>query len=156
MRVPAAAFLCCFLVLSAGCRRKQPPAAAGQPAAPMIYELPVGDRTYEDRLLRGFYESVGAWRWTARRFAVSLDAPPPLEARTLLELDFTVPSELLNEARTVTLTASVNGKQVGKRTYAKTGRYEILLEVPQSLLRQTPAQVEFELDKAVKDPSNGR
>ena len=80
----------------------------------MVYELPVGDRSYEDRLVRGFYESTGGWRWTAGQFAISLDAPPPREARTILGLDFSVPNELLDQVRNVTLTARVNGKVVGR------------------------------------------
>jgi cephalosporin hydroxylase len=156
MRIFATAVFCFALVVSAGCRRKPAPAAARPPDAPMIYEIRVGDQTYEDRLLRGFYESTGGWRWTARTFAVSLDAPPPLEARTFLDFDFDVPVELLNEVRSVTLAARVNGKQLGKPAYTKPGRYQISLEVPLSLLKQTPALVEFELDKAVKDPATGR
>ena len=62
MRSSAAAVLCFALVLSAGCKRKPAPASARPPGAPMIYEIPVGDRTYEDRLVRGFYETTGGWR----------------------------------------------------------------------------------------------
>ena len=168
MRVPAAAYLFCFLMLSAGCRRERTPAAGQAPAAqqseaaatpapaPEVYEIPVGDRVYEDRLLKGFYEPTGGWRWTARTFAVSLDVPPPVEAPTTLGLDFTVPTELMNEVRTVTLAARVNGKEVGRLAYAKSGRYGLALEIPQPLLKQSPARIEFELDKAVKDPATGR
>jgi cephalosporin hydroxylase len=50
----------------------------------------------------------------------------------------------------------VNRQQVGKQRYEKAGRYYLHLNVPVSAVAQTPALVEFELDKAAKDSANGR
>ena len=132
MNKRASALVCCTVVLSVAvlpaCRRKEPaktgtpvqtsapretglPAMTGipAPARPKVYELLVADRLSQDRLLRGFYDGTEGWRWTARKFAVSVDAPPPLDALTYLDLNFTVPSELINEVHEVTVTVRVNG-----------------------------------------------
>ena len=69
----------------------------------------------KDRLLRGFFEGTNAWKWTGRRFAVLLDAPPPLDAPTYLVLDFNAPDELMSQVKEVTVTARVNGQSVGSQ-----------------------------------------
>ena len=106
-------------------------------------------------MLRGFYESRGAWRWTARCFAVSLD-PLPADRATWVELDFTLPIEVTNEFRTVTLVGRVNGIEVGREAYWKPGRYRFARFVPLPALRQKPAEVEFELDRSITDPKTDR
>lgn len=117
--------------------------------------IAIGDRGFESRLLRGFYESTGAWRWTARVFAVSLD--PPLSGRdAYLELDCVFPRELMTEAKTVTLAARVNGREVGRQTYSNTGRRIFVSRVPLAALDRKPAVVEFELDKSARDSPGGR
>ncbi len=45
---------------------------------------------------------------------MSLDVPPPFDQPTELEIDFQVPSELINVVHNVTVTARVNGVQVNK------------------------------------------
>jgi cephalosporin hydroxylase len=158
--------VCILAVLSISCRRKEtaPPAAAAEPkhetaaATPpaMVFELTVADPALKDRLLRGFYDGTNAWKWTGRQFAVSLDAPPPLDAPTYLVLDFNAPDELMNVVKEVTLTARVNGQVVGSKKYTASGRYFLQCSVPLALLKKSPAEVEFELDHAAKDPANGR
>jgi len=118
--------------------------------------MEVKDESLQNRLLRGFYEvREGGWRWTARVFAVSLD-PPPTEKATYLELDFTLPVELMGEFQTVSLMARVNGVEVGKQSYNKEGRYVFTRHVPLPALKQRPAEVEFELDKSITDARSGR
>jgi cephalosporin hydroxylase len=117
--------------------------------------MAIGDRGVEGRLLRGFYESTGAWRWTARAFAVSLD-PPPSGRDAYLELDFDFPRAVMTEARTITLAARVNGREVGRQTYDSTGRRIFVSRVPVAALDRKPAVVEFELDKSARDRNGGR
>ncbi len=119
----------------------------------MVYELAVADRAFQDRLVQGFYIGNEGWLWTARRFAVSLDVPPPREKVAYLELDFSAPSELMKSVHMVNVTARVNGREVGRHLYKAEGRYHMTLPVSAPLLKQTPALVEFELDKAAKDPA---
>jgi len=149
--------LCAFTIVSAGCRDKRAaPAPSPTHAGPKIYEVDVSSQALQDRLLRGFYDGTVGWKWTARQFAVSIDAPPPRDQPSLLILDFTAPNELIDAVGAVTLTARVNRHQVGKQRYEKAGRNNLSFDVPVSALEQTPARVEFELDKAFKDPANGR
>jgi len=180
MRRRAVVILCCLLVLIGGCRRKrrrdtqEHAAVAASPMAPSATpvqttdssvppgwsepaasEIGVGDITYEKRLLRGFYESKGGYRWSGRTFAVAVDPPQPL-ARTFLELDFGIPSELINEVKSVTVVGRIEHREIVRRTYTRTGREFLSGEVPLKLLKKTPTVVEVELDKAAKDPDNGR
>lgn len=106
------------------------------------------------RAVRGFYDGSDEWKWTERTFAVSLD--PPQGDSTILEMDFGVPPELLRQVPAVTITAKVNGLEVGKQKYDTEGRYTFMRRVPPQALRQRPALVEFELDKAAKDTEHGR
>jgi len=156
-----------FLVCAAfGCRSKGKAPAASTPASEprqepalppaMVFELRVADAGLKDRLLRGFYEGTNAWKWTGRQFAVLLDAPPPLDAPTYLVLDFNAPDELMKVVKEVTVTARVNGEVVGSQKYSASGRYFFQCSVPLPLLKKSPAEVEFELDRAAKDPDNGR
>lgn len=166
MKTGFLAVVCFAAVLSSSCRRKEtaPAAAAAEPkhettpaASPaMVFELTVADPALKDRLLRGFYDGTNAWKWTGRQFAVSLDAPPPLDAPTYLVLDFNAPDELMSVVKGVTVTARVNGQVVGSQKYTASGRSILQCSVPPALLKQSPAEVEFELDHAAKDPANGR
>jgi cephalosporin hydroxylase len=54
------------------------------------------------------------------------------------------------------VTARVNGQVVGSQKYTASGRYFLQFSVPPALLKKSPAEVEFELDHAAKDPANGR
>src|SRR5207245_901885 len=100
------------------------------------------------RLLRGFYEATGVWRWTARKFAVSLDVPQPL-APMYLEMDFTLPDEVMRQVPGITLVARVNHHEIGRKNYDKVGRYDFSSNVPLELLKKTPCEIEFEVDKSI-------
>jgi cephalosporin hydroxylase len=154
-----------FVGLLACSRKEAPPSARKQeaataPATPaipsVVYDLRVADPAYKDRVLRGFYDATQGWRWTSRKFAVSLDAPPPLDSPTFLVLDFNAPDELMNAAHDVTVTARVNGQAVGSKKYTKAGRYFLQFNIPLELLKKSPAELEFEVDHTAKDPENGR
>jgi hypothetical protein len=121
-------WVCCSAVLSLisiGCRRpnhepKGNPMPTSSvpvtkrssepaPGALKTSELSVTDPLFQDRLLRGFYGGTPGWKWTGREFAVSLDVPPPLDAPTELNMDLSIPSELINAVHQVTVTTRVNG-----------------------------------------------
>ena len=119
-----------------------------------VSDFVVGDRVYEKRLLRGFYEPNGGWRWTARKFAVSLDVPQPV-APMFLEMDFNLPSEVMSQVSKVTLIARVNQREIARNTYNKADRYYFSHNVPLEALKKTPAEIEFEVDKSIKDQEHG-
>src|SRR5579864_6243567 len=138
-RTLAVVCLCCLAVLGAACNRRHQssekqseavpnPAPGAIPAAsapttapanapldasyaPKVSDLRVADKIYEKRLLRGFYETNGGWRWTAHKFAVSLDVPQPL-APMYLEMDFNLPNEVMNQVPSVTLITRVNHQEI--------------------------------------------
>jgi cephalosporin hydroxylase len=139
-------FLCFLMAGGCGCRLLRP-----RP----LSEIMMTETKHTDRFLRGFYELQQAWRWTSRVFAVSLD-PPQTERATYLELDCNIPIEIMNEFRSVTLIARVNGVEAGRQTFYKDGRYYFTRYVPVAALRKKPAVVEFELDKSATDSKTGR
>jgi cephalosporin hydroxylase len=140
-----------------GCRKHKPPAAAvaDERGAKLTSasELDIGDEAYAPFLLRGFYASEGDWRWTARKFAVSL-TPPAGNEPVYLELDFALPAKRAVPA--IVITARVNGVEVGRTRFSKTGRNTFGAPVPAAALRKSPAEVEFELDRGFRPPDDDR
>jgi cephalosporin hydroxylase len=106
----------------------------------------------KDRILRGVFPGTEGWRWTSPAFAFSLD-PPAVSKPVYLELDFTVPDEL---KLPVTVAAKVNGTEVARQTYEKSGRTVLAGRVPPALLEHRPATVEFSADQTYRDPDTSR
>jgi len=121
---------------------------------PVVSEVLLANDQHKDRILRGIYPGEGGWRWTAPSFAFALD--PPQAAKTFLELDFTVPEELMEKNSEVTLVCKVNGLEVTRRSYRKPDRYLLASPVPPDALKRLPAEVEFTVDRSVSDPGKGR
>jgi len=147
-RIAAAAGVWCLIWYGGSCARQRHP-------HPVVSEILLADGQPQDRVLRGIYEDQGLWRWTAPSFAFALD-PPPAGKPAFLELDFTVPQELMEKTPNVTLAARVNGIEVVRRNYQKAGRYLLAAKVPAEALRKAPAEVEFTVDQSVADPGKGR
>jgi cephalosporin hydroxylase len=146
------------LLISPACQRKPKSAprldAAGERLG--ASEIAIGDPVYQPLLLRGFYESEGGWRWTARRFAVAI-TPPAGKDSTSLVLEFNLPIEVTRTIPAVLLTARVNGVDVGHKRYTAEGRHEFSAPVSDRLLpADQPAEIEFELDRGVHDDGRNR
>jgi cephalosporin hydroxylase len=140
--------LFCLLLMGSGCTRSRHP----QPA---VSEILLADGQHQDRMLRGIYAGEGLWRWTAPSFAFALDPPPGAKA-TFLEMDFTVPQELMEKTPNVTLVSKVNGVEVARQNYRKADRYLLACKLPVEALKRWPAEVEFSVDQSVADPGKGR
>ena len=123
--------------------------------SPPVSQISLAEESHQSRILRGVYPGKEGWRWTAQSFAVSLDPPPPGKA-TFLELDFSLPQEVMSQTRAITLTAKVNGVEAARQRYARGGRYVFACRVSPQALKRRPAEVEFALDQSIKDPGNGR
>lgn len=135
-----------------------PAAATPAPAADSgdrISEIGIGDKSHQKQLLRGFYESSGDWRWTARSFAIALDPPAPPQP-TFLEFEFSLPVETMNALGEVTITAKADGEQIARETHNKTGRYFLYARLPAKVLSKRPVEISFELDRSFKDSATGR
>jgi cephalosporin hydroxylase len=149
-----------LLISISGCRRRpkaQPVQAITEEANAKLAasQIDIGDPAYEALLRSGFYGPEGGWRWTARKFAVTLTPPPGREA-TLLVLDFSVHPDAIKSNQAVTLTAKVAGVEVGRRRYAKAGKYQFVALVPPKALEKQPAIVEFEIDKTFRTSGDDR
>src|SRR5438874_319165 len=103
------AVLVCLVLMGSGCTRHR------HPQTP-VSEVLLSNDQHKDRILRGVYPGEGLWRWTAPSFAFALD-PPAATKATFLELDFTVPQELMEKNPNVTLIAKVNGVEVARQNY---------------------------------------
>ncbi len=159
--------ICLFIaVLAGGCQKtKMPQAKQEAPQAQAtpdaqsdsspVTEFAVGDRFAEERLVHGFFEAHGPWRFTAKNFALRVDVPQPVAA-TLLDLDFNVPGELMRVVPDVTLTCRFNGQEILKKRYTAPGRRYEEIPVPTRLLAKSPADIEFEVDRTYRDEEHKR
>jgi len=125
----------------------------GQPPA-VVSELVMANEQHKERVLRGVIPGGGLWRWTAPAFAFSLD-PPPGADPTYLEMDFTVPQELMEKNPSVTLVSKVNGVEVDRRNYQKADRSFLAVKLPAEALKRLPAEVEFAVDHSFDNPPKG-
>jgi hypothetical protein len=103
------------------------------------------------QLLSGFHSvEAGAWRWTERRFSVSLARPPKTgQNGATLSVKLTVPPVSIEQLKSLQLTAVVSGSALDPETYTAPGDYVYRRAVPASLLGSDPVRVDFSLDKAI-------
>ena len=139
---------CLVLSITSGCGRGRKEAAA-------ISEIVMAGQAHNERILRGVYPGEGAWRWTSPAFAFKLD-PPAASKPAYLEIDFTVPEELMEKQVPVTVVAKVDGAEIARSTYGKAGRNLLACRVPEQLLTRRPAEVEFSVDRSFTDPATSR
>jgi hypothetical protein len=127
-----------------------PPSAAEPPSGALLSSVHMGDPAAAAQLLEGFYGvEQGVWRWTARKFSVALQ-PPAAAQDTQIEFKFTLPEAVAERLKSVTLTARVNGADIGSETYEQAGDQVFSKPVPAGALQGGALNVEFELDKALQ------
>ncbi len=144
---PAAA-----LLLLAGCHRVKAPSSV----------VHMGDAATANQLLGGLYRVEGgagdtAWRWTGPDFSLALAPPPaaPHGARLLLRLYF--PETQIQKLGPMTLTAFIDGEPLAPETYAQSGSYDFVRDVPACFLNTNVLPVTFSFDPyAPKSESDGR
>jgi hypothetical protein len=119
---------------------------AGQP----VTDVSASDLTVANRL-EGFHQvEAGEWRWTTRRFAVTLDAPDLSgQALVRLMLHLHLPGSSLEKLGPVTLTAAIGGRALPPETYRQPGRHTFTRDLEAEWLRPGPNRIEFVLDKAL-------
>ncbi len=105
----------------------------------------------EGQLVGGIYAvENNAWRWTAGDFGLVLATPPGASSNGAhLVLAFNIPDVIIRRTGPVTLSAYVNGAEVGARTYIAAGSQNFSAIVPAGLLSESPAGVDFHLNKRV-------
>ena len=136
-----------LVVLLTSCGGPREPSSPVQPVHRLEF---AAEETYEERLLGGFYpREKDTGRWTHQSFAVQLD-PPITEDPIYLELAFTLPERLTAVSGSVTLSASMNGQDLGSETYSAKGTHLFFREMPKETSQGEPLEFEFELDRAFK------
>lgn len=142
-----------LLLLLPACKSRKPAAAptgaASAPASPAS-TFAVGDPRYEHQLLHGFYEPERSWRWTKKTFAVRLVTPAgSAQKGARLQLRFGIPDPAIQNLKTITLSASINGDNLMPQIYEKSGQFSYIRDVPTADLQADAVPVEFTLDHAL-------
>lgn len=142
-----------LLAATAGCRQKYRPNPAATIDEPeeLASSIEVGDPRADAQLLYGFHASEGQhWRWTMKKFAVSLRPPPGgplLGAR--LEMRFTLLDAVAEKLKDLSITATVNGRRLAPFHVTHPGDQKYSMLVPKRVLAGDAVTVEFELSRAV-------
>ncbi len=131
----------------------------GDGLSQLLSSVNVANPRGEPQLLRGFYPlEQGIWRWTAKNFSVILAVPPPVEGHQPdLDLRATLPDSL-RPYLPITLSAEVNHQQIGTHVFSELVREQLVtFPIPEGVLTEEPAIVEFTLDKGIEpSESDGR
>jgi hypothetical protein len=136
----------------AGCRMKKKAAAkVSEDDGQMASIVNMADPRTAVQLTRGFHVVEGdAWRWTMKTFSVAL-RPPQNSGKSgaKLLMRFAIPEALINRLGPMTLSARVNGVDVGSQTFSKPGDGVFERDVPAKALDAEVVIVDFALDKAM-------
>jgi hypothetical protein len=148
--------LLAVLAALVGCKQKKVQARLtveeSPVAAPALAStVHTGDPKSAGQLVAGFYGiEAGAWRWTARSFAVALHTPAgSLQKGAVLQFKFTVPAVSIEKLGSLTLSASVNGAALAPQTISSPASHTYQRDVPPGVLTGDTVRVEFQLDKAL-------
>ncbi len=157
MRRLIAAFAALTLVTmaSGGCRIKKKAAATKAAAVEEDGELAsvlsVAEPRTAAQLTRGFYAvEANQWRWTAKNFSVALHPPKgSAENGAVLQLNLSIPDVIFNRLGPITVTARVNGTDLGPQTFSQAGEAVLKRDVPAAALKSDVVAVDFSLDKGL-------
>jgi hypothetical protein len=111
----------------------------------------MGDPRAAVQLTRGFHGLENqSWRWTMKDFTATL-RPPARAAATgaSLQLKFTIPDVMFNRVGPMTISARVNGLDLGPQTYSQTGDFNYTRDVPATALSGDAVSVDFHVDKGL-------
>lgn len=145
--------LAALLLASPGCKRKRHPnpMATIEDESPLASSVSMADTAASSQLLAGFHAvEQGAWRWSARKFSLSLAVPENAATRgATLELKAALPDAIAQQMLGVTITPTLGGHTLTPRKLDQTGEHVIAFDVPASLLNTAAVIVDFELDKSI-------
>src|SRR5689334_10616347 len=146
--------LLALLVCTAGaCKRREREKARvetiEETTPSLASTINMGDPRSSAQLIKGFHGiEQNAWRWTMGHFSVTLRPPlsAPQKGATLV-VKFAIPGTVLEQVKSMTLSANVNGTPIAGETYTKPGEQIYSKEVPASALGADAVTVEFALHK---------
>jgi len=145
---------------TAGCKREQKvvhvQATEEETGPRLAANVSMADPKLEPQLLSGFYGIEGnAWRWTAKKFSVTLRTPSGgAQNGGVLDLELSVPDVVIQKLKSVTLSANAGDSALPPETYTKSGQYSYKRDVPPAALTRGSLRVDFSLDKIVP-PTGG-
>jgi hypothetical protein len=154
----------CLLLLGAGTgctefvqpRNSRPDTISNEDVAqiqPVIHSdsFTMNDLDMSRQLVAGVYPvESNRWRWTGGSFSILLASPHGAATRGAnLVFAFYLPDAILHRTGPVTLTAYLNETEVGMKTFGAAGLQRFSARVKPELLRQSPAAVEFHMDRYV-------
>jgi hypothetical protein len=130
-----------LLLVSGGCKRRH---RAGEVASSIF----AGDPNVAGHFTAGFYNTeAGAWRWTAKDFAVTLN--PPLhsaERGARLVMHLVVPDPVIQHSQFVELSCSLGGLKLDPQVFAKAGSYTYTRDVPADKLQGSEVRIDCAVD----------
>lgn len=139
-----------------GCSNTEPLApvdkAAEERETLLLSTVHVADPRAFEQLLGGFHQlEGGSWRWTEREFSVLLEPPPPVPLHSSsLEFHFSVPEATIAALGSVTITARLNGVELGSETISQAAQDIVFIRpVPSALLEMPPLRASFYLDNVM-------
>jgi hypothetical protein len=139
-----------FAVL-AGCRREEKIKLepTDESTTTLTSTAHAADPKSSVQLVKGFHGiEQNSWRWTMGRFTVTLRPPAgSAEKGATLSLKFSIPESVINKVKSTTLSVSVQGTPVGKKTYTSSGEATFATDVPASLLKGDAVVVEYAMDR---------
>lgn len=141
-----------LLVAGAGCKRRHHPnpSATIEEESELSNIVNVLDARDSSQLLNGFHAAEsGGWRWSMKKFAVSLGPPAIVGRGTRLEVTFTVPDVVADKMTGATLAATLGGRALGTQKIAKGGEQTLVFAVPAEALAGEGLIAQFELDRAI-------
>jgi hypothetical protein len=145
--------LALLLLTPTGCRMRKKAAVskASEDDVQMVSVVNMADPKTAGQLTRGFHVvESGEWRWTMKTFSVALRPPKDSEKNgAKLQMRLVIPEPLINRLGPMTLSARVNGIDVGSEMYSKAGECFYDHAVPASALAAEIVIVDFALDKAM-------
>lgn len=133
-------------------RKKAQTAAAQVEDGKLLSMVQAADPRASVQLVKGFYDvEQNAWRWTMGKFTVSLRPPASASQKgALLVLKFSIPATVIEQLKSMTLSASANGVALAPETFTSSGDHVYSRDVPASALRAEAVNADFALDKYLK------
>ncbi|MBZ5604894.1 MAG: hypothetical protein LAO79_21570 [Acidobacteriia bacterium] len=133
------------------CKKKKAKLGGVEDESGVASVVNVADARTAAQLTRGFHNvEADAWRWTQKNFSVALRPPKGSDQQgATLQMSFSIPETISNRLGAITLSARVNGVDVGSQTYDKSGDAVFRKEVPANALGAEVVAVDFSLDKAL-------
>lgn len=148
----AMALLASLVLVPEGCRNRRKVAA--KPVTDdgrLVSVVNVVEPRTAGQLIRGFYPvESDSWRWTMKKFMVTLATPPDAVRRgATLELKFAIPDVIFSRLGPMAVSATINGVPLSPESYSKAGDCAYTRDVPPSALSNDGVSVEFTVDKGL-------